>query len=149
MEAVIWVVMVVTILGLGMGSMIWAYRRPLGPVALFGVAMTSSSLPLSDRARQKFEQGCEAFQQGRYAAALAAFSRTLEWEPGCSEAWHNSGRCQANLGQDGLAVEAFLEASDRYDHQGTRSGLEAVKQDLEALAQRQRHPQSGAQPTGG
>lgn len=149
MELAIWLVMVVTVLGIGMGSMVWAYRRPLGTEPLFGVAMTSSSLPLSERAREKFEQGCGAFHQGRYAAAIAAFNRTLEREPGCAEAWHNSGRCQANLGQDGLAVEAFLQASDRYNQQGTRAGLDAVKQDLEALAHRQRHPQSGAQPTGG
>lgn len=137
MELAIWLVMVITILGVGMGSMIWAYRRPLGPTPLFEMAITPSSLPLSDWARQQFEQGCQAFGQGHYVTALTAFNRTLEWEPGCGEAWHNRGRCQANLGQDGLAVEAFLQASDRYDHQGTRPGLETVKQDLEALARRQ------------
>ncbi|MFZ4639214.1 MAG: tetratricopeptide repeat protein [Nodosilinea sp.] len=147
MELAIWLVMVVTVLGLGMGSMLWAYRRPLGTEPLFRAAMTSTSLPLSHRAQEQFEKGCGAFQQGRYTAAIAAFNRTLQREPGCAEAWHNSGRCQANLGQDGLAVEAFLQASDRYNQQGTRVGLDAVKQDLVALAQR--HPQSGAEPTGG
>ncbi len=136
-ELIIWLTVVLGILGLGMGSMLWAYRRPLESTVLFPEPMREASLPLSDRARTQFQVGCEAFQRGRFNRALNEFTAVVEAEPTCAEALHNYGLACANLGNDGLAVQALVKASDLYDQQGTKAGLDHVKQDLKQLADRQ------------
>lgn len=136
MELVIWLSVVLAILGFGMGSMVRAYRRPLGNSALFPAPVTDLSTPLSAAARTQFEAGCTAFAQGHYPAAIDQFTAVMEAEPDCAEAFHNGGLAYANMGTDNLAVQALLKASDRYDHQGTKAGLDLVKQQLEQIAGR-------------
>ncbi|TVP66506.1 MAG: tetratricopeptide repeat protein [Leptolyngbya sp. LCM1.Bin17] len=150
MELGIWLAVVLGILGVGMGSMLWAYRRPLGNSVLFAMPVLDLSLPLSDQVRKAFQSGCDAFQQGRYGPAMEAFSRVVSLEPACAEAYHNSGLAYANLGNDGLAVAALVKASDLYNQQGTQAGLVLVKQQLEQLAARQRgQRQASTGQTGG
>ena len=45
MEFVIWLSVVLGVLGLGMGAMVWAYRRPLGQSALFPTPVITLSTP--------------------------------------------------------------------------------------------------------
>ncbi|MBE9137648.1 hypothetical protein IQ254_10545 [Nodosilinea sp. LEGE 07088] len=136
MELVIWLSVVLTILGLGMGAMVWAYRRPLGNSALFPTPVTELSVPISDGARAQFEAGCAAFAAGRYPAAIDQFTNVMVAEPDCAEAFHNGGLAYANMGTDSMAVQGLLKASDRYDRQGTKPRLDLVKQQLEQIAGR-------------
>jgi hypothetical protein len=135
-ELMAWLVVVLGILGVGMGSMVWAYRRPLGNRVLFPAPVPEPSVPIQDRARRQFEAGCEAFKQQRFVRAVERFTETMELEPNCAEAFHNCGLAYANLGTDGLAARALVKASDCYDQQGTKTGLELVKQHLQQLAER-------------
>jgi tetratricopeptide (TPR) repeat protein len=135
-ELAIWLSVVLAILGFGMGVMVWAYRRPLGNSALFPAPVGALSTPLGDDARTQFEAGIVAFAQGRYPAAIDAFSAVMTAEPNCAEAFHNGGLAYANMGTDGLAVRALLKASELYDRQGTKPGLDLVKQQLEQIAGR-------------
>jgi Flp pilus assembly protein TadD len=95
------------------------------------------SAPLGDRARAQFEAACAAFAQGRYPAAIDQFIAVMVAAPDCAEAFHNGGLAYANMGTDGLAVQALLKACDLYDRQGTKAGLDLVKQQLEQIAGRQ------------
>ncbi len=137
MEFVIWLSVVFGVLGLGMGAMVWAYRRPLGQSALFPTPVITLSTPLSDQNRAQFEAGCAVFAQGRYPAAIDQFIAVMVAAPDCAEAFHNGGLAYANMGTDGLAVQALLKACDLYDRQGTKAGLDLVKQQLEQIAGRQ------------
>ncbi|MGB3136135.1 MAG: hypothetical protein WBG38_16660 [Nodosilinea sp.] len=136
MELVIWLSVVLTILGFGMGSMVWAYRRPLGNSALFPAPIADLSTPVAGDARTQFESGCAVFAQGRYLDAIDEFRAVMEAEPNCAEAFHNGGLAYANMGTDGPAVQALLKASELYDRQGTKAGLDLVKQQLEQIAGR-------------
>lgn len=136
MELVIWLSVVLAILGFGMGSMVWAYRRPLGNSALFPAPVTDLSTPMSESARAQFEAGCAGFAQGHYLDAIDEFRAVMAAEPGCAEAFHNGGLAYANMGTDGPAVQALLKASELYDQQGTKAGLDLVKQQLEQIAGR-------------
>jgi tetratricopeptide (TPR) repeat protein len=135
-DLVIWLAVVITILGLGMGSMVWAYRRPLGNSALFPTPVVDLSTPVAAANRTQFEAGCAAFARGRYSSALDQFTAVMTAEPDCAEAFHNGGLVYANLGNDGLAVQALLKASDLYDRQDTKARLDLVKQQLEQIAGR-------------
>ncbi len=136
-ELITWLVVVLGILGFGMGSMLLAYRRPAGATVLFPAPVTDLSAPVADQARALFEAGVADFERGRYPQAIGQFSQVMELEPTCAEALHNGGLAYANLGNDNLAVQALLQASDRYDQQGTKAGLDRVKYALEQVAARQ------------
>ncbi|MGF1567238.1 MAG: tetratricopeptide repeat protein [Nodosilinea sp.] len=138
MELVVWLAVVLIILGGGMGWMVWAYRRPAGHLVVFATPIGALSSPMADAARKRFEGGAEAFQGGRFAQAIDQFSQVIETEPGCAEAFHNCGLAYANLGNDGLAVRALVKASEYYDQQGTKAGVDLVKQHLEQLAEQRR-----------
>ncbi|NJL48187.1 MAG: hypothetical protein HC929_12765 [Leptolyngbyaceae cyanobacterium SM2_5_2] len=96
-----------------------------------------ASVPVGERARTQLQAGCDAFRRGRFNRAVTEFMAVMTAEPACAEAFHNYGLACANLGNDGLAVQALVKASDLYDQQGTKAGLDQVKQDLEQLADRQ------------
>ncbi|MFH7244406.1 MAG: tetratricopeptide repeat protein [Spirulina sp.] len=136
-ELITWLVVVLGILGFGMGSMLVAYRRPAGAAVLFPAPVTELSMPMTERARTLFQAGLADFERGHYAKAIGQFSEVIALEPTCAEALHNGGLAYANLGNDNLAVPALVQASDRYDQQGTKSGLDRVKYALEQVAARQ------------
>lgn len=138
-ELITWLVVVLGILGVGMGSMLRAYRRPAGLTVLFPAPVVALSVPLADAARARFQAGVADFERGRYAQAIGQFSQVVEQAPTCAEALHNGGLAYANLGNDNLAVQALVQASDRYDQQGTKAGLDRVKYALEQVAARQTH----------
>lgn len=147
-ELVTWLVVVLGILGFGMGSMLVAYRRPWGLTALFPAPVAELSLPLGDQSRALFQAGIDAFERGRYVQAIDQFSQVIALEPACAEALHNGGLAYANLGNDNLAVQALLQASDHYDQQGTKAGLDRVKYALEQVAARRAQASKAASPRG-
>lgn len=135
-QLIAWLVLVLGILGVGMGSMVWAYRRPLGNRVLFPQPISEPSMPMSEQARRQFDAGREAFARQRFVRAVERFTQVMEQEPNCAEAFHNCGLAYANLGTDGLAARALVKASECYDQQGTKAGLDLVKQHLQQLAER-------------
>ncbi|MBD2427775.1 tetratricopeptide repeat protein [Phormidium sp. FACHB-1136] len=147
-ELITWLVVVLGILGFGMGSMLVAYRWPAGATVLFPAPVTELSIPMTEQARTLFQAGIDAFEQGRYAQAIGQFSEVIALEPTCAEALYNGGLAYANLGNDNLAVQALLQASDRYNQQGTKAGLDRVKYALEQVAVRQKHRRTAKDQAG-
>lgn len=136
-ELITWLVVVLGILGFGMGSMLVAYRRPPGATVLFPAPVRELSVPMTDRARESFQAGVQAFEAGRYAQAIDQFSQVIALEPTCAEALYNGGLAHANLGNDNRAVQILVQASEGYHQQGTQAGLERVKYALGQVAARQ------------
>jgi negative regulator of replication initiation len=64
---------------------------------------------------------------------IAQLSELVEQAPNCAEAWHNLGLAYANIGDNNKAVRSLLKASDAYDQQDTKAGIDRIKQDLETL----------------
>lgn len=135
-DGIVWLILVVGILGGGMGTMAWYYRRPLRNSVLFAAPIDQLSIPLGKSAREEFERGCHQFQLGRFPRALEHFLAVIEQEQDCAEALHNCALAHANLGNDNYAVRGFLRAEELYDRQGNKDRIDAIKVDLEQLRQR-------------
>lgn len=115
----------------GMGVMVWAYAGSGSRAVLFVTPI---------RAQQKlgeaFEAGCQAFSEGEYAQAIAAFERELRSHPNHAEAYHNRGLAFANLRQDDKAVENLLKASQCYAEVDRPEALKQLRSQLQALKAR-------------
>ena len=133
-DFLIWAIAVLAVLGIGVGSITLTYFQPLGASILFSDPIQSPSIPLSSKAAEQFQQGCEAFQAGQYRRAVNQFSQVIATEPTCAEAFHNRGRVQANLGDNTLSVRDLLQAGEHYDQQETKAGIIQIKQDMERIA---------------
>ncbi len=131
---VIWFGVVATVLGIGMGAIAAAYFWPTGKSVVFQSA-SAPAPALDEAARQRFQQGCEALQAGKYRRAINAFSDVLNRDRNCAEAFHNLGLTFANLGDDQAALRNLLIASDLYDRQGDKPSLDRLMQDLSTLRQ--------------
>ncbi|PSN18888.1 hypothetical protein C7271_10140 [filamentous cyanobacterium CCP5] len=136
LDGIVWLVLVGTILGGGMGTMAWYYRRPLRNSVLFATPVDDLSVPLKETARRQFDQGCEQFRLGRFPRALEHFIAAAEQQPDCAEALHNCALAHANLGNDNYALRGFLKAEALYDRQGSKERIDAIKAELEQLKQR-------------
>lgn len=141
-DLIVWAGVVFGILGTGMIAMINAYVRPFSRTGLFDKAVTDLSLPLETSVEQDFQAGCQALAANQLRRAIELFDQVIAAEPNCAEAFQNRGRAQANLGNRAPAARDLLEANDRYDQQGTKAGVDQVKQDLSLIAQ-------GSQPAPG
>ncbi|USR89949.1 hypothetical protein NEA10_13935 [Phormidium yuhuli AB48] len=115
----------------GMGVMVWAYVGSGSQAVLF-----PNPVPSQPPGAEAFQAGCEAFEQGHYAAAIAAFERELRSHPKSAEAYHNRGLAFANLRQDDKAVENLLKASQEYAEADRPEGLAQIQEQLEALKAR-------------
>lgn len=135
-DGIVWLVLVAGILGGGMGTMAWYYRRPLRNAVLFPAPVDQLSSPISGAGRQQFDQGCEQFRLGRFPRALEHFIAAAEKDPTCAEALHNCALAHANLGNDNYALRGFLKAEALYDRQGSKDRIDAIKAELEQLKQR-------------
>lgn len=135
-DGIVWLLLVTAILGGGMGTMAWYYRRPLRNQVLFPAPVDQTSTPLGAAARQQFEQGCHQFRLGRFPRALEHFLAAAEQEPACAEALHNCALAHANLGNDNYAIRGFLKAETLYDRQGSKDRIDTIKAELEQLRQR-------------
>ena len=130
---IVWAVVVLGIGGFAIGSMINAYLQPIPAVPFAGELVESLSMPLSTAAQERFAGAVGTYKAGDYRGAIEQFTRVIEEEKGCAEAWHNVGLAYANIGANNKAVRSLLKASDAYDKQGTKAGLDRIKQNLETL----------------
>jgi tetratricopeptide (TPR) repeat protein len=139
---IIWFGVIAGVLGIGMGAIAAAYFWPTGRSVVFETP-TMQAPALNDAARDRFQKGCAAFQAQQYRRAIQQFSNVLAADRNCAEAFHNLGLTFANLGDDQAALKNLLQASDLYDQQGDKDGLDTLMQDLATL--RQQRQQVAAQ----
>ncbi|NJK66006.1 MAG: hypothetical protein HC789_00690 [Microcoleus sp. CSU_2_2] len=135
-----WSAIVVTALGIGLGTMTWAYVGKGSIAVLFKEPILNSpEFPATDvgsKASVYFQQGIEAYQLGNYRQAKDKFSSALQLISTLAEAYHNRGLAVANLRSDDEAVADLIRASEFYQQQGNGEAIVLVKQNLEALKQR-------------
>jgi len=131
---------VVAALGIGLGTMTWAYVGKGSISVLFKEPILNfPEFPATDagsKASIYFQQGIEAYQSGNYRKAKDKFSSALQLISTLAEVYHNRGLVLANLRSDGEAVADLIRASELYQQQGNGSAIDLVKQNLEALKQR-------------
>ena len=130
---VVWAVVVLGIGGFAIGSMISAFRKPITQTPFPDSVIQSPSIPLSDSATTAFIAAAQTHKAGDYRKAIEQLTPVVEQEPNCAEAWHNIGLAYANVGDNNKAIRSLLKASDAYDKQSTKEGIERIKQDLERL----------------
>ncbi|TAG63376.1 MAG: hypothetical protein EAZ28_01170 [Oscillatoriales cyanobacterium] len=132
-------VIVVAALGIGMGTMTWAYSGKGSISVLFKEPILNSpEFPDTDSGRKAaayFQAGIEAYQSGNYRKAEDKFTSAIQ-QVSTAEAYHNRGLIFANLRSDGEAVADLIRASELYQEQGNGSAIDSIKQNLEALKQR-------------
>lgn len=131
-----WIVLAVMslILGIGGSAIAMTTLRPLGRRVPFTTPITDLSTPISGEARRQFNQGILAYREQAYAQAIECFSKVIGYEPTLAEGFHNRARAQANLAKKQDAVADFVNASDIYANQGTQTGIDWIKTDLNILA---------------
>jgi tetratricopeptide (TPR) repeat protein len=131
---------VVASLGIGLGTMAWAYVGKGSISVLFQEPILNlPEFPATDvgsKASVYFQQGIEAYQSGNYRKAKDQFSSALQLISTLAAAYHNRALAVANLRSDDEAVADLIRASELYQQQGNGSALALVKQNLEALKQR-------------
>jgi tetratricopeptide (TPR) repeat protein len=130
--AVVGVVAIVA--GFGIGSMVWAYVGSGSRQVLFPEPIVIE-LPETE-ATKAFQQGCLAYQSGRYQAAIDPFNQAIQLDPTFAEAFHNRGLTWANLRRDDDATINLVKASELYLERGDRASVSVIKQNLEALKAR-------------
>jgi len=132
-------------------------------VARLGLLLTGLFLPLSNahaqpnpggserdgQARRLFEQGREAYSDGRYRDAWAYFHEAYQLS-GRPELLFNIGQTADRLGQEGDALRAFSMYLERLPAAPNRKDVEnrvhALRDRLEASQQAQNHPPPTAAP---
>lgn len=131
---------VVASLGIGLGTMAWAYVGKGSISVLFQEPILNlPEFPATDvgsKASVYFQQGIEAYQSGNYRKAKYKFSSALQLISTLAAAYHNRALAVANLRSDDEAVADLIRASELYQQQGNGSAIALVKQNLEALKQR-------------
>lgn len=128
------IAVIVGILGIGGGAIATSILQPLGQNIPFTTPITDLSTPISGEARHQFNQGIWAYREKAYIRAVDRFTKVIGHEPTLAEAFHNRARAQANLDKRQDAAADFIAASDLYSRQGSHSGINWVKTDLDVLA---------------
>ena len=132
-------VIVVAALGIGMGTMTWAYSGKGSISVLFKEPILNSpEFPDTDSGRKAaayFQAGIEAYQSGNYRQAQDNFTSSIE-QVATAEAYHNRGLIFANLRSDGEAVADLIRASELYQQQGNGIAIDTIKENLAGLKQR-------------
>lgn len=124
----------VATLGVGGGAIALTTWQPLGSRIPFSTPITDLSIPISGESRHQFNQGILAYREQAYAKAIDCFTKVVECEPKLAEALHNRGRAQANLAKKQNAALDLVAASNIYARQGSKSGINWIKADLDVLA---------------
>ncbi len=130
---IVWFVVVFGIAGFAISSMLIAFRRPIDQTPFPNAVIDQPSIPLTEAARIAFVGAVGTYKAGDYRKVIEQLTPVVEQEPNCAEAWHNIGLAYANVGDNNKAVRSLLKAGDAYDQQGTKAGIDRIKQDLEAL----------------
>jgi hypothetical protein len=127
-------VIIVTVLGIGVGTMTWAYFGKGSISVLFKEPILSlPEFPDTDAGKKAsvyFQQGIEAYQSGNYRKAKDKFTSTLELVSTLAEGYHNRGLVFANLRSDGEAVADLIRASELYQQQGNGVAIDLIKQNV-------------------
>ena len=131
---IVWAVVVFGIAGFAITSMLSAFRKPIAETPFPDAVLDSPSIPLSSSATSAFTGAVGTYKAGDYRGAIEQLTPVVESEPNCAEAWHNIGLAYANVGDNNKAVRSLLKASEAYDKQATKSGIDRIKQDLKLLA---------------
>ncbi|MFK8183836.1 MAG: tetratricopeptide repeat protein [Phormidesmis sp.] len=129
----VWAVVVLGIGGFAIASMISAFRKPVTQTPFPNTTVKAPSIPLTDSASSAFIAATATHNAGDYRKAIEQLTPVVEQEPNCAEAWHNIGLAYANVGDNNKAVRSLIKASDAYDKQGTKAGIDQIKTDLERL----------------
>lgn len=136
----IWLVLILTVGGVGIGIMMYAYIGSGSLSVLFSEPiLLPSSLPDSTEGTEAavyFQNGYNAYKSGNYRQALAQFTLALQQIPTLAEAYHNRGLTYANLRQDDDSVIDLLSATELYAQQENGEALVLIKQQLEAIKAR-------------
>jgi len=130
---IVWAAVVLGIGGFAIGSMVNAYLQPIPAIPFEAEVVEEPSMPLSNAGLETFVGAVGTYRAKDYRGAIEQFTKVIEEEQGCAEAWHNVGLAYANVGDNNKAVRSLLKASDAYDKQGTKVGLDLIKQHLEKL----------------
>ncbi|MEG5001790.1 hypothetical protein [Microcoleus sp. B4-D4] len=132
-------VIVVAALGIGIGTMTWAYFGKGSISVLFKEPILNSpeftDTDAGSKAAVYFQAGIEAYQLGNYRKAQDKFTSAIQ-QVVTAEAYHNRGLIFANLRSDGEAVADLIRASELYQQQGNIPAIDTIKQNLAALKQR-------------
>ena len=133
-------VIIVAVLGIGVGTMTWAYFGKGSVSVLFKEPILSvPEFPATDAGKKAsvyFQQGIEAYQAGNYRQSKDKFTSAIQLISTLAEVYHNRGLAFANLRSDDDAVVNLISASELYQKQDNRIALDLIKQNLEALKQR-------------
>ena len=129
----IWAAVVIGATSFAVGSMVKAYRKPIEQVPFAERVIDQPSVAVSTEALSAFVGAVGTFKSGDYRGAVDQFTEVLSKEPNCAEGVHNLGLAYANIGDNDKALRSLLKAGDAYDKQGTKEGIEQIKQDLETL----------------
>jgi tetratricopeptide (TPR) repeat protein len=132
---IIWAVVVFGVAGFAIVSMLSAFRRPIDAIPFPDGMIESPSIPLDSAQLSAFAIAVEKYRAADYRSVIEQLTPVVEQVPNCAEAWHNIALAYANVGDNNKAVRSFLKASDAYDQQATKSGIDRVRQDLERLKQ--------------
>lgn len=131
-----WFGVVAIALGVGMGSMLWAYKGKGSPKILFTDAVLMSPRLRKTTMASTFHQGYDAFQSGNYLEALTAFSDVIREIPNSAEALHNRGLVLANLGKDNESVQDLVLATEVYVERNNGTAIALIRKQIEAIKQR-------------
>ena len=131
----IWAAIVLSATSFAVISMVNAYRKPIEQAPFPDTVIEDPSVAISNTALTTFVGAVGTYRAGDYRGAIDQFTEVLKQEPNCAEAFHNLGLAYANIGDNDKALRSFLKASDAYDKQDTKAGLDRIKQDLETLKQ--------------
>lgn len=132
----VWAVVVFGIGGFAIFSMVSAFVTPIAELPFPDTVIHQPSIPLAEVAMVGFVGAVGTYKAGDYRGAIEQLTKVVEQEPNCAEAWHNIGLAYANIGDNNKAVRSLLKAGDAYDTQGTKEGIDRLKQDLETLKAR-------------
>lgn len=127
------IALITALTGFAISTMVKAYKKPIDQIPFPDAAIDQPSLPLSQECLALFVSGVGTFKSGDYRKAKDQFAAVLEKEPQCAEAFHNMGLTYANIGDNDKALRSFLKASDAYDQQNTKAGIDLIKQHLNQL----------------
>lgn len=133
---VTWFGVVAIALGVGMGSMLWAYRGKGSPQILFTDAVLMSPRLRKTDAASTFHQGYDAFQAGNYLEALMAFSEVIQNVPNSAEALHNRGLVLANLGKDNESVRDLVLATEVYAERNNGTAIALIRKQIKSIKHR-------------
>ncbi|MGB3495805.1 MAG: hypothetical protein WBA57_23955 [Elainellaceae cyanobacterium] len=131
-----WFGVVAIALGVGMGSMLWAYKGKGTPKILFTDAVLMSPQLRKTNVASTFHQGYDAFQAGNYPESLMAFSDVIREVPDSAEALHNRGLVLANLGKDNESVQDLVQAAEVYAARNNGTAIAIIRQQIEVIKQR-------------